>query len=102
MEDNHQELIEIKPVELIVKEDIKLRKEAKKDSKTIATVSKGKTLESIDHKKEWYTVLYNDEIAYVKMMTSDKVMLCDADDWEQWKQYHWNVSKDEFKSMFDK
>lgn len=41
-----------------------------------------------------------DEIAYVKMMTSDKVMLCDADDWEQWKQYYWNISKDGYVRAF--
>ncbi len=40
-------------------------------------------------------------IAYVKMMTSDEVMLCDADDWEQWKQYHWNVNnKDGYVRAF--
>ena len=39
------------------------------------------------------------EVAYVKMITSEKVMICDAKEWESLKNFHWNASKKDGYAM---
>ena len=50
--------------------------------------------ENAQKSRKYNEFIVRDGVAYVQLSNTHNIMLCDADDWESWKQYCWHENTD--------